>query len=202
MSVEPSRVSVEAKAAMIPKTVERLSTAILALEPGPLAELRRLEPAGPGNAAYWRLASQCGFLDEKADVWMSMVRIMAILSSKGERQKQDKLHDRERGLGKALCDGGDAAWPGEFKGAEPRPAYSEARLARLLAQPTVMRAKTLERIARMLARSRSRELGLNCSEIAHLLARHRPTETLRKTAKDYYRRLDNARAPEKKDQKS
>jgi Glycosyl hydrolase 108 len=78
---------------------------MLMLDPGPIAELRRMGPDGPGNAAYWRLASRCGFLDEKADAWMSIVKIMAILTSKGERRDGDKLHESRHGLGEALCPG-------------------------------------------------------------------------------------------------
>jgi CRISPR system Cascade subunit CasB len=199
----PAEISVESSGVSRPSIsniVERLAAEMLMLDPGPLAELRRMGPDGPGNAAYWRLASRCGFLDEKADAWMGIVKIMAILTSKGERRDGDKLHESRHGLGEALCDGGDPKWPRDGS-VEARPAYSEKRLARFLAEPAAMRAGSLERIARVLARTRSRDRGLNCRDIAYLLVTQDQAGTLRKIARDYYRRLDTTRAIEHKDPK-
>ena len=48
---------------------------------------------------------------------------------------------------------------------KPRPALSEARFARLLATPASQRGEAIERIARMLARTRTPEVGINCKEL-------------------------------------
>ena len=65
----------------IPKLSERL----LRSGTGDLAELRRMEIGGPGPAAYWRLAAECGFLESDADAWMRIVRIMALLTPKEQQ---------------------------------------------------------------------------------------------------------------------
>jgi CRISPR system Cascade subunit CasB len=182
--------------------IEKLSAEMLGLAPGPLAELRRIEADTPATSAYWRLASQCGFLDDKADAWIQIVKIMAILTPKGQRQNDHQLHSAEQGLGAALCDGSYSRWSDGEKGSEARPFYSETRLARLLAQPKSQRAETLERIARMLAHTPARDHGVNCAQIACLLLIKDETETLRQIARDYYRRLDGARSTKNKDQKS
>jgi CRISPR system Cascade subunit CasB len=180
-----------------------LSAGLLALDPGPLADLRRMEPGDAGAAAYWRLASKGGFLEGPADIWMQIVKIMAILTPKGERQPPDRLHQAKPGLGAILCDGGDPSWPGDAKGVEPRPFLSETRLARFLAQPPAYRGEALERIARMLARSRSPESGVNCAQIAWLLLHPEGDHTGQTIARDYYRRLDTAsRSAQSKENKA
>jgi CRISPR system Cascade subunit CasB len=185
------------------ETIASLSAGLLALDPGPLAGLRRMEPGDAGAAAYWRLASEYGFLDAPADIWMRIVNVMAILTPKGERQPPDRLHDAKQGLGTVLCDGGDSAWPGDIKGAEPRPFLSETRLARFLAQPVAQRGQALERLARMLAPSRSPESGVNCTHIAWLLLNSNGDRTTQTIARDYYRRLDTAsRSAQSKENKA
>ncbi len=114
--------------------ISRLSAEMLALAPGPLAELRRMEPGGAGSAAYWRLASRCGFLHADAERWLRIVKIMAILTPKGERQPSDRLHDPDRPLGAVLCDGGDPAWQPPHRD-NPDGVLPEKRLARFLALP-------------------------------------------------------------------
>jgi CRISPR system Cascade subunit CasB len=175
----------------ISETITALSAAMLTLDPGPCGELRRME-AGRAAPAYWRLAATCGFLDGKADAWMRIVKIMAILTPKGERKDADRLHDPNRRLGAILCDGGDTSWPGDTRGAEPSPFLSERRLARFLAQHGTMQGETLERIARSLARSQAPDVGVNCVEIARLLLTPDDQKLSQAIARDYYRRLDAA----------
>lgn len=167
-----------------------LSQCLLRLDTGALAELRRMEVGGVGPLPYWALAARCSFLDDDAAVWMRIVHILAILTPKGERQASDRLHDPERKLGRALCDGGDPNWPAA--GGDPRPLVSESRLARLLATPASQRGEALTRLARMLAASRDRASGVNCEEIAGLLLFEDVKRNLQQIAQAYYRRLDSA----------
>lgn len=168
--------------------IEQLSRRLLRLDTGSLAELRRMETGGPGPLAYWRLAAECGFIDDPPDRWMPIVRILAVLTPKGDRLPSDRLHDPKRQLGRVLCDGGDSGWPA---GKEPRPFLSETRLARLLAAPTASRVEAVMRIARMLAANRDRASGLDCREIAALLLFSDARRDLQQIARAYYRRLDS-----------
>lgn len=175
----------------------RLSSELLGLAPGPLAELRRMENDGSGTPAFWRLAAKGAFLDEDIDAWMRIARIMAILVPKGDLTGKERLHQvrdeagRRRGLGAVLCDGGAPDWP-------PKDAVvhdgvlSEKRLASFLALPTIERGPALERIARMLATRRSPYSGVDCVEIADLLLDPDNREHARRVAREYYRRLDGA----------
>ena len=173
--------------------INRLSQAMKQLGTGPLAELRRMAVDGPGTTDFWHLADLCGFLEDKqhTDSWMRIVKIMAILTPRGEPAGRPPLHDKSRSPGTVLCDGGHDPWPAA--GAAARPFLSETRLARFLAQRSEQRAETLERQARALAAKRNPDVGINCADIAALLlypdneSRH-----LRKLARAYYRRLDSA----------
>lgn len=172
------------------ETVRCLSEALLGLDPGPLAELRRMDPDGAGPPAYWGLAGKCGFLDRNPADWMRVVCLMALLAPKGERQTGDRLHDGGRPLGLTLCDGGVSDWPRD--GESPRPFLSERRLARLLVLRGEQRGPALERVVRMLAASRDRGQGLDCVALAALVLMEPDAKTLRRLAQDYYRRLDAA----------
>ncbi|MBT3072123.1 hypothetical protein KKP04_14805 [Rhodomicrobium sp. Az07] len=168
--------------------IDKLSNEMLRrLGPGDLAELRRMTPGDVEPPAYWRLAAECGFLEERPDRWAPIVRIMAILTPKGDRRPSDKLHVTERPLGGALADGGNAAWG---TGPNRNPAVSEARLARFLAAPQGLLGDALLRLARMLAAKRDNASGVNCVEIATLLLSGNPTKPLREIARAYYARLD------------
>ena len=161
------------------------------LGPGPLAELRRMDPE-TGAAAFWRLAGRhpdtIGRRD-KQEQWMEIIRILAILTPKGERRSPDppeNLHDPRRRLGAVLCDGGDPSWPGE--GGTPRPMLSEDRLAKLMAARGQQRAILLRRAAQMILRSRQ-DIGVSVSDIALTLLW--PADG-RRLAEPYYVRLDRA----------
>lgn len=172
--------------------MDRLSAGLLALEPGPLAELRRMDPDGVGTPVFWRLAFAIDpDLDCKsAAKWMQFLRMLAILTPAGRRTSGERLHEAGRSFGTVLCDGGDLGWPGGAK--EPQPFLSEARLARLLATTSEGRAKSLERTIRMLARNRVPQSGVNCCELARLLFFSGEAAPLRDLAQSYYRRLDSA----------
>ena len=178
--------------------IGKLSAAMRLLDTGDLAELRRMATDGPGCAAFWHLAAWCGFIEaaNQTDAWMKIVRIMAILTPKGETPKGKTpegersgvplLHDPANPFGRTLCDGGDPAWS-----AESGPLLSETRLMRFLAESD-RRGETLERLARMLAAKRKSESGVDCTAIAALILFPNSEATLRDIARTYYQRLDRA----------
>ena len=173
--------------------INRLSQAMKQLGTGPLAELRRMAVDGPGTTDFWHLVGLCGFLEDKqhTDSWMRIVKIIAILTSKGEPAERHSLHDKRRSLGEVLCDGGHRDWPAA--NAAVRPFLSETRLARFLAQRPEQRAEALERQARALAAKRNPDIGINCADIAALLLYpDNESDHLRELARTYYRRLDSA----------
>jgi len=172
------------------ETIAVLSAKLLALDPGPLSELRRMEPDGVGTSMFWRLVATLDLPVLKTSEWMQIVRILAVLTPKSAQNASVRLHDRSFRLGRILCDGGNPAWPTDPQ--NPRPALSEQRLARLLVTPASQRGEALERIARMLARSRSPEVGINCTEIALLLLGPSNPLPLQDVARSYYARLDYA----------
>ena len=155
------------------------------LDPGPLAELRRME-ADIAAPAFWRLAArhpEC--IGARPAEWVDIIRILAILTPKGAPENRPALHDAGRALGAVLCDGGDPGWSGD------RPALSERRLAQLLAARGPARVVALTRAARALARSRPPQAGMDVRGIAWAILH--PTGTAR-IAEHYYRRLDRSTA--------
>lgn len=160
------------------------------LPPGPLAELRRMtaEAAAP---EFWRLAARHPDTignPKRYPEWTAIVRILAILTDKGDPTRRRPLHDRRRSLGEVLCDGGDRKWS-PAGGRTPRPAFSERRLAQLMAARGPQRAVLLTRAARALARSRDPSDGINVVDIAYALL---APDNRRQLAEPYYRRLDRA----------
>jgi len=155
------------------------------LGPGPLAELRRMKP-DVAASAFWRLAARHpDSIGARKEEWIEIIRILAILTPKGDPEGRPALHDASRPLGRALCDGGDPAWTGE------RAALSEHRLAQLLAARGAARVVALTRAARALARSRPPQAGLDVRDIAWAILN--PAGTAR-IAEHYYRRLDRSTA--------
>ena len=179
------------------QTINSLSQAMNRLGTGPLAGLRRMAVDGPGTTDFWHLAKNCDFLEHpRTNAWMQIVKIMAILTPRGEPAGRSPLHDKSRPLGKALCDGGRDDW----SAASDTPFLSETRLARLLAQHPAQRAEALERLARALATRRNPKIGINCADIAALLLdSNRQSSHLRKLAQTYYRRLDSAKRKTEKE---
>lgn len=165
-----------------------ISRELLSLGTGPLAELRRMRPGDIGPPAYWRIAANCGLPPNAADNWMQIVKIMAILAPKGERDTQTRIHG-SHALGRALCDGGDPGWKPENP-LDPRGLFSEERLNRLTLAPPGSRAEALERVMLRLARTRSPQTGINCAELARLILDPDDPAPMRKLAYDYFSRLD------------
>lgn len=176
------------------QTINSLSQTMNRLGAGPLAELRRMAVDGPGTTDFWHLANHCKLLKdyedrEHTDSWMQIVKIMAILTPRGEPAGRPPLHDKSRSLGKVLCDGGHHDW----SAASDTPFLSETRLARFLAQRPEQRAEALERQARALAAKRNPDIGINCADIAALLLYpDNESHHLRNLARTYYQRLDSA----------
>lgn len=174
----------------LPQVVVNVATFIQHLEPGPLAELRRLAPERV-TPAFWRLAARHADSvghPHRQDTWMSIVRIIATLMPKGDPDMRPRLHDARRRLGEVLCDGGDPAWP--WGNSDTRPVYSEARFGRFLAARGRQREILLERAARTIARSRPPESGVNLVDVAYALF---PPTDQRRLAEAYFRRLDKAK---------
>ncbi|MCY3763496.1 MAG: hypothetical protein OXH50_19805, partial [Gemmatimonadetes bacterium] len=130
------------------------------LDPGPLAELRRMD-SKTGAPAFWRLAaSHPGTIgrQDSQDQWMEIIRILAILTPKGRRPRSlasgenpellEPLHNPRRRLGIVLCDGGvpEPHWPPK-DGGTPKPMLSESRLAKLIAARGQQRATLLKHSA-------------------------------------------------------
>jgi CRISPR system Cascade subunit CasB len=159
--------------------------ALRLLDPGPLAELRRME-AGIAAPSFWRLAARYpDSIGAHPAEWVEIIRILAILTPKGAAEGRPALHDASRALGVVLCDGGDPSWSGD------RPALSERRLAQLLAARGPARVVALTRAARALAHSRPPQAGLDVRGIAWAILH--PAGTAR-IAEHYYRRLDRSQA--------
>ena len=161
------------------------------LAPGQLADLRRMEP-GRAAPAFWRLVAQHPTTignPKWEETWMTIIRILAILTPKGDPEKRGSLNNKTRRLGAVLCDGGDLDWPGPNPPPEPRPVLSEYRLMKLMAARGKQRTILLTRAARATARSMQPGSGLNVPDVAYALL---SPDNNRQIAEHYYRRLDFA----------
>lgn len=177
-----------------------IGQSLAGLDPGPLAELRRMSLSGDGAGApyFWRLASRHDFgAGARLQTWARIIQIMAVLTDKGQPEGKRSPHapptkdNGWRGLGHALCDGADPAWG---NGAiDPRPILSELRFARLIAARGSMRAELMERAGRALAAKKPPGTGVNCIDLAWLLVDPGNPAHTRKLARNYYARLDRAR---------
>ena len=156
-----------------------------------------LEADDWGAPYFHRLAARHDLRGNQSHerAWARIVQIMAILTEKGRNEGKHSPHtsrtqESRRGLGTALCDGGDRSWP--QPGKSPSPLFSEQRLARLLAAKGEMRATLMERTARMLAAKKPASTGIDCVGIADFLLRPDHPDPVRRIARDYYARLDRA----------
>lgn len=164
--------------------VVHLTRSIVKLDTGQLARLRRMNPEGPGEGDFWRLAIQHNLRTDSRG--LMLVRLLALLTPKGEPSEQKKLHDRDKPLGAALYEA----------------SYPETRLLAFLGLPFGKRGEALERMARWLAAKGHG--GVNCVDIARLLFSEDVRNT-RRLAETYYRAHDKAQsgpdAPSKPDAK-
>ena len=180
------------------KTIASIGQTLAELDPGALADLRRMSLAGDevGAPYFWRLAARHNFPSAQLQTWARIVQIMAVLTDKGASENKRSSHaprsetNAWRGLGHVLCDGGDLSWGhGE---SDPRPVLSELRFARLLASRGEMRAELMERTARALAAKKPPGAQINCTDLARFLLYPDDPEHGRTLARDYYARHDRA----------
>lgn len=166
-----------------------------ALDPGPLAALRRM---GAGGApALWRLMAQHPAMGNRPAEWQAITRILAILTPKGAAEGRPRLGEGARvPLGRALCDGGDPGWRPDP--AHPRGVIREDRLARFLATRGPMRAVALERLARAVARTLPPDRQVSPADIAWAILR--PDDPHHRIARAYYARLDLSRDKDSPDE--
>lgn len=153
-------------------SIARLAAGVVALRPGPLAELRRMEVGGAGTGAFWRLMVENGL--DGSEHWLHFLRLLALLTPRGEPGPHKHLHNPKRAFGAALADSG----------------YPEPRLLRFLALPLEARATALERMVRWLATNDSGP-GIDCLEL-FLLLRSDKVQHRRKLAEQYYRAADRS----------
>ncbi len=150
--------------------IPRLAGALARLDPGDLARLRRMDPEGPGEAAFWQLVTELDLPCTPAR-WLFPVRLMALLTPRGDpRAGKRPAHDGARALGVALAEAG----------------FSETRLLRLMERAPETRAEALERMVRFLAARGSGEF--DCRELFWLLHGTGPAP-LRRLADQYFRTL-------------
>lgn len=179
--------------AAIPKelTVEdmvwRIGEEMRRLAPGDLARLRRAADDPLRAPHYWRWKARFGWQGKDDNAWAAIIAIMAILTPKGRGEDKRSPHNPKNSLGRALCDGGDPAWPGKMK--KPRPKVSELRLAKLLNTTGPTRQDALLRVVRAIARN---DIGINCAEIANFLIHDHAEWPTRNIARNYYKHLDRA----------
>lgn len=156
---------------------------------GEMADLRRMDDR-PSAPAYWRLAARHSALSHYPKFWSRVVRALAILTPKGPPGERGNLHEEGRRFGTVLCDGGRRDWPSEVpKGHEPRPAFSERRLAQLLAARGAQRMALLTRAVRMIAAHRDSGTGVDVTDLARAFLEQNDPGLI---AGPYYKRLDRA----------
>lgn len=176
---------------LLDERVSHLSASIRELTPGPLSELRRMDPDGPLPPAFWMVSTPLRLDDRELPAWIGAAKAIAMLAEKGRQEDRPKIHDPARHLGALFCDGGDPGWPGTS--GTSKPMLSEARFARLLAAPPAARGPMLLRVVRWLAGVKPPGTSVDCADIVRILTRLDDPGPLRKLARDYYRRLDSAR---------
>ncbi len=151
--------------------VAGLAGAMLRLEPGKLARLRRMDIDGPGELEFWRLAQEKSFQIPGTSTGMHYVKILALLAPRGDPGARARFHALNHSLGEVLA----------------RSGFSERRLASFIALPFDRRGEALEGIVRFIARKM--ENGVNCVDIGHLLFVD-DVWPLRRLAKTYYDTFD------------
>lgn len=159
--------------------VATLAGAMMKLDPGALARLRRMDVDGPGELDFWKLAAAQDLRSDAAG--LRFVRILALLAPRGEIAHRIPFHNFDRPLGLALAETG----------------FSEARLARFIALPFERRGETLESIARFLHASDKTVKDVDCSDIGRLLF-FDDTGPVRRLAATYYKKIDQMAADQLK----
>ena len=156
------------------ETISRMCGSIARLDPGSLARLRRMDPIGPGEAEFWKLAVSHNFRANQSG--MMLVKLLAILTPKGPSDEK-VLHNSSISLGKLLA-----------TGKSDKPLLSETRLLRFIALPFSKRYESLERICRLIANNGHE--GVDCVGLARLLF-YPDLENTRSLARFYFSNLED-----------
>ena len=158
---------------VITNTVEAIEAKEMST--GDKASLRRMNPANPNSAIFWKLLSQRG-ISRNADVrkWGLILHGMALMS-----HTAGQAHNPRIRIGRALYEG---------DGSRP-PFYSEDRLSTLLAARGPALHSILARLFRMLA---SQRCAFNWREMAWFILNEgsdeqRADEARIEIARAYYR---------------
>lgn len=114
---------------------------------GDLAQLRRMDPAVPDTAAFWRLMANCGLLGNAVweIKWALILHGIALMTrTSGSEAAGRTAHDGHMAVGQALFLGGES-------GRRESGYYSESRLNRLLTARGPILRTLLARMFRMMA---------------------------------------------------
>jgi CRISPR system Cascade subunit CasB len=144
----------------------RLALAIVRLEPGQLAALRRATP-GEGTPEFWRLWHSAEW-PGRAENWEWVAAAFAIVTPTGRPEDKRTPHQSDLPFGRALQAAG----------------ISELRVARVLNAPFDQRRPLLIRLCRTLA---AKDQTMDMRDLGELLLR--PHAPLRKLADTYYAAL-------------
>lgn len=189
-SMSPPDPSPTADRRQLGDEVEALAADIARLDPGPLAQLRRGALQGAGAPAFWTLLARHGLapIEGSLEGWAAVMQGIAIMTPRGRDRPRASPHDRSAPLGRQLATGGDPDWG---KSGEPRAAFSELRLARLLEAGGAARRDLALRACRMLARHEAR---VDWRQMARLILFPDGSErTARQVARSFYETLDRQR---------
>lgn len=175
----------------------RIDEVLRTLGTGPLAELRRMDPALPPAHFWWLLETTGGsdMAPERLRLWAEVVRILALFIPRGDPERRERPARRVP-LGEALADGGAGeAWEPEYDGeGRPLPVFSEMRLTQLLVARDAQRRDALRRACAFIAPRLGGEVAVQPGDVARALLCPDQPEIL---ARPYYRRLARAQQPKK-----
>lgn len=148
--------------------IVKLAQALLKMQPGPLAALRRMRPGEAIEAEFWRLYWGRD-LDEfryQPEDWTYAVHALALVTQTGRPEARAFTHDADRSLGQALHDSG----------------ATHLRMGRVFIAPFATRRELLIRATRRLARAGG---AFDLRHLARLLLRNNQYD-LRRLASDFY----------------
>lgn len=158
-----------------------IAAALAAAGTGERADTRRM--GDEGSTLFWRMVARHDITRGDEAKWLRITRMLALLTPASATETR---HQPGRRLGAVLADGGVETARLE------KPAFSEPRLARLLAARGSARLDALERAVRALARQQPR---IDAPSLAWAVLR----EDSRDIARDYYARLDRRPEPKSED---
>jgi len=156
----------------VARTALAIAAELARAGPGERADARRMDAGG--SPLFWRMAARHGIARADEEKWRHITKMLAILTPAGATSS---IHRNGRRLGAVLADGGDAS------ARLDKPAFSETRLARLMAARGIARGHALERAIRALARAHPE---LDVTSLAWAVLNPDPTDI----ARAYYARLD------------